>query len=84
MGLVEVKVVVVGSLVAPDRLRFDFTASGAMKKNQVKQVEDICNEVIAKGGPVSCQDAPLAQAKSIQAPFTNRNYNSNLSGNFFN
>ena len=55
-----------GSLVAPDRLRFDFTASGAMKKNQVKQVEDICNEVIARGGLVSCQDAPLAAAKSIQ------------------
>lgn len=55
-----------GSLVAPDRLRFDFTASGALKANQVKQVEDICNEVIAKGGAVSCQDAPLSMAKSIQ------------------
>ena len=37
-----------------------------MIANQIKQVEDICNEVIQKGGSVSCQEAPLAQAKSIQ------------------
>ena len=55
-----------GSLVAPDRLRFDFTAGGALKTAQVKKVEDICNEVVSKGGAVSCQDTPLGLAKSIQ------------------
>ena len=55
-----------GSLVAPERLRFDSTASGALKSAQVKQVEDICNEFIVRGGAVTCQDSPLAQAKAIQ------------------
>ena len=55
-----------GSLVAPERLRFDFTAGGALKPAQIKQVEEICNEVITRGGAVHCQVSPLAQSKAIQ------------------
>jgi len=55
-----------GSLVAPERLRFDFTAGGALKTAQIEQVENICNEVIEKGGIVDCQDAVLSQAKAIE------------------
>ena len=55
-----------GSLVAPDRLRFDFTSKGAMTTAQVKQCEDICNEVINKADVVYPQEAPLAAAKAIQ------------------
>lgn len=55
-----------GSLVAPERLRFDFTAGKALKPAQIKQVEDICNEVITRGGAVNCQVSPLPQAKAIQ------------------
>lgn len=35
-----------GSLVAPDRLRFDFTAKGAMSTQQIKEAEEIANGMI--------------------------------------
>lgn len=35
-----------GSLVAPDRLRFDFTAKGAMSTQQIKKAEELANEMI--------------------------------------
>lgn len=35
-----------GSLVAPDRLRFDFTAKGAMSTQQIKKAEEIANGMI--------------------------------------
>ncbi|KAH0619579.1 hypothetical protein JD844_000302 [Phrynosoma platyrhinos] len=40
-----------GSLVAPDRLRFDFTAKGAMSTQEIKKAEEIVNKMIqeAKG-----------------------------------
>ena len=55
-----------GSLVAPDRLRFDFTAKKAMTTAQIKQTEQICNEVIRKREEVFAKVAPLAQAKAVQ------------------
>ena len=54
-----------GSLVAAERLRFDFTAPGALKTKQIEQVENICNEIIEAGGQVSCQECPLGAAKTI-------------------
>ncbi|XP_077840742.1 alanine--tRNA ligase, cytoplasmic isoform X6 [Macaca mulatta] len=55
-----------GSLVAPDRLRFDFTAKGAMSTQQIKKAEEIANEMIEAAKPVYTQDCPLAAAKAIQ------------------
>ncbi|CAK8679873.1 unnamed protein product [Clavelina lepadiformis] len=55
-----------GSLVAPDRLRFDFTAKKAMTTAQIKRTEEIANEVIDKKETVYAKVSPLAQAKSIQ------------------
>ncbi|TKC33903.1 hypothetical protein EI555_012891 [Monodon monoceros] len=55
-----------GSLVAPDRLRFDFTAKGAMSTQQIKKSEEIANEMIEAAKPVYTQDCPLAAAKAIQ------------------
>uniref|UniRef100_A0AAY5KF92 Alanine--tRNA ligase n=1 Tax=Esox lucius TaxID=8010 RepID=A0AAY5KF92_ESOLU len=53
-----------GSLVAPDRLRFDFTAKGAMSTAEVQRVTTSAPPVSSQ--PVYAMDAPLAAAKAIQ------------------
>uniref|UniRef100_A0A646QDK8 Alanine--tRNA ligase n=1 Tax=Hemiscolopendra marginata TaxID=943146 RepID=A0A646QDK8_9MYRI len=55
-----------GSLVAPDRLRFDFTAKGAMTVAQIKESEQIANEMISKNEKVYAKETPLAAAKAVQ------------------
>ncbi|KFU92165.1 Alanine--tRNA ligase, cytoplasmic, partial [Chaetura pelagica] len=55
-----------GSLVAPDRLRFDFTAKGALSSQEIKKVEGIANQMIEEAKPVYAKDCPLAAAKAIQ------------------
>ncbi|XP_033119659.1 alanine--tRNA ligase, cytoplasmic-like [Anneissia japonica] len=55
-----------GSLVAPDRLRFDFSAKGAMTTAQIKEAEEIANEIIKKSETVYDKNVPLALAKAIQ------------------
>lgn len=55
-----------GSLVAPDRLRFDFTAKGALSTQEIKQVEGIANQMIEEAKTVYAKDCPLAAAKAIQ------------------
>jgi alanyl-tRNA synthetase len=54
-----------GSLVAPDRLRFDFSAKGALTPDELKQTELICNQMIAKSLNVYAKDASLTEAKHI-------------------
>ncbi|MCZ6836920.1 MAG: alanine--tRNA ligase [Planctomycetota bacterium] len=54
-----------GSLVAADRLRFDFSHSGAMTPPEVKAVEKIVNEQITKAQKVYAETAPLEMAKAI-------------------
>lgn len=55
-----------GSLVAPDRLRFDFTAKGAMSTEDIKKSEEITNKMIQEKKPVYAKESPLAVAKAIQ------------------
>ena len=55
-----------GSLVAPERLRFDFTNKAAMKVGEVKKVEDIANQMIDRNQEMFAKEAPLAVAKTIQ------------------
>ncbi|KAF7244582.1 Alanine--tRNA ligase, cytoplasmic [Varanus komodoensis] len=55
-----------GSLVAPDRLRFDFTAKGAMSTQEIKKTEEIANQMIREAKVVYAKDCPLAAAKAIQ------------------
>ncbi|XP_038561656.1 alanine--tRNA ligase, cytoplasmic [Micropterus salmoides] len=55
-----------GSLVAPDRLRFDFTAKGALSTEEVRKTEEIACTLIREAKTVYAMEAPLAKAKAIQ------------------
>lgn len=52
-----------GSLVEPDRLRFDFTHFEAMTPEQVAEVSRIVNDAILAGYPVDTQVLPIEEAK---------------------
>jgi alanyl-tRNA synthetase len=54
-----------GSLVAPDRLRFDFTNPGPVSGEQLAQVEEIVREQIRGTLPVFAAAAPLDKARTI-------------------
>jgi alanyl-tRNA synthetase len=51
-----------GSLVAPDRLRFDFTHSSAMTTGEIEQVEDWINEAILANYTLTIQQKDRQQA----------------------
>jgi len=55
-----------GSLVAPDRLRFDFTNKNAMTSAQVKQAEQIAQEMVNSDVEVYAKNSALSAAKEIQ------------------
>lgn len=52
-----------GSNITAERMRFDFSFSRAMTKEEIKQVEDIVNEQIQKDLPVSMEIMALEDAK---------------------
>jgi alanyl-tRNA synthetase len=54
-----------GSLVAPDRLRFDFSCAKAMTIEQIEQVEHIVNEKINENLIVYADVVPLDLARNI-------------------
>ena len=56
-----------GSLVTPDRLRFDFAHFQAMTPEEVEKVEAIVNEEIAKALPVETKVMSLEEAKKTGA-----------------
>ena len=51
-----------GSLVAPDRLRFDFTHHGPLSAQQLAEVENIVNRGILEGVPLTFDQKPYAEA----------------------
>jgi alanyl-tRNA synthetase len=53
-----------GSLVAPDRLRFDFTHFFAMDEREISEVEEIVNEKIIENLPVHVTETSLDDAIS--------------------
>jgi alanyl-tRNA synthetase len=55
-----------GSVVAPDRLRFDFTHNQAVTPEQLQQAETLVNQRILDDSPVSVHVLPLTQARSIK------------------
>ncbi len=59
-----------GSLVAPDRLRFDFSHPKPMSADEIERVEDIANEVVLQNAPVitrllSRDDAIASGARAL-------------------
>ena len=56
-----------GSLVAPNRLRFDFAHFQAMTKEELKAVEDLVNQEIANQLPVCTDIMSLEEAKKTGA-----------------
>ena len=56
-----------GSLVTPDRLRFDFTHFSAMTTEELKKVEGLVNQEIQAGLDVVTQEMSLDEAKKTGA-----------------
>ena len=59
-----------GSLVAPDRLRFDFSHPKPMSSEEIERVEDIANDVVLQNAPVvtrllSRDDAIASGARAL-------------------
>ncbi|MEA1913827.1 MAG: alanine--tRNA ligase [Campylobacterota bacterium] len=56
-----------GSLNDGNRLRFDFTAPKAMTQEQIDEVQDLVNSMIAHGIAGDVQELPIEQAKKSGA-----------------
>ncbi len=52
-----------GSLVATDRLRFDFSHFGSISQDEIEQIETIVNEKVWKSLPVSIEYNSIQEAK---------------------
>ncbi|MGQ9608746.1 MAG: alanine--tRNA ligase [bacterium] len=52
-----------GSLVAEDRLRFDFTHYQAVSKDDLKKIESLVNQHIRENTPVSITETTIQEAK---------------------
>lgn len=56
-----------GSNITPERLRFDFNCDHKLTEEELKQVEDFVNEVIAQEIPVEVQEMTVEEAKASGA-----------------
>ena len=59
-----------GSLVEPDRLRFDFTHFEGITPQQLDEVEDLVNDAILSGLLITTEELPIAEAKARGAVAT--------------
>ena len=53
-----------GSLVAPDRLRFDFAHDARLTPDELRRIEREVNDMILANYPVLAEEKPLTQARS--------------------
>ncbi len=56
-----------GSLVEPDRLRFDFTHYSAMTGEEMAQVDNLVQSAILEGYAVDTREMPIEEAKAMGA-----------------
>ncbi len=56
-----------GSLVAPDRLRFDFSHFEAVTSEQIRQIEDLANGEILSNAPVRHFETTMNEARDLGA-----------------
>jgi alanyl-tRNA synthetase len=56
-----------GSLVAPDRLRFDFSHPKPMTAEEIERVEDMANEYVLQNSPVTTRLMALDDARASGA-----------------
>mmetsp|Transcript_36663 Transcript_36663/g.81584 ORF Transcript_36663/g.81584 Transcript_36663/m.81584 type:complete len:1184 (-) Transcript_36663:438-3989(-) len=54
-----------GSIVMPDKLRFDFSNNGVVESDKLGAIESICRDVLSKQLNVFTKDVALAQAKEV-------------------
>ncbi|KAF2405139.1 putative alanyl-tRNA synthetase [Trichodelitschia bisporula] len=55
-----------GSLVAPEKLRFDFSHKSGLSEAELAKVEEICTSYIRQNSEVFAADVPLATARNIR------------------
>ncbi len=53
-----------GSLVAPDRLRFDFSHFGPLTRAEIERVEDLVNSAVLADGPVDTKEMSKTEAEA--------------------
>jgi alanyl-tRNA synthetase len=51
-----------GSLVSPERLRFDFTHDAPLSEHEIERIEDLANEWIERNAPARIRVLPYKQA----------------------
>ena len=54
-----------GSIVLPDRLRFDFSHSGIVEGPALGRIEALCEKAIGQAMQVHAKEVPLQQAHTI-------------------
>ncbi len=68
--VVDPNIAQAGSLVAFDRLRFDFNCPRALTEKEINALEDLVNDWIAQSTPLETQVLPIAEAKAQGAVAT--------------
>jgi alanyl-tRNA synthetase len=53
-----------GSMVSPDRLRFDYSGSRPLDPSEIARLEDLVNEKIRLNAPIETEILPMDQAKA--------------------
>ena len=56
-----------GSLVGPDRLRFDFTHGKPLEATELQRIEDLVNEKVLLNAPVETRVLPIEEARKSGA-----------------